>query len=71
MSRQPNEPKKVREPHDARLKELFGNKDAFISFLKDCVRAEWADSIDWDSLKRNKNSFILQDFKKQEADIVY
>ena len=24
-------------PHDTKLKELFGNKEAFISFLRDCV----------------------------------
>jgi len=62
---------KTNDPHDVRLKELFGNKDAFISLLKDCVKAEWINDIDTDSLKLSNHSFILQDFKKKEADIVY
>ena len=58
-------------PHDTRLSELFGNKEAFISFLKDCVKADWIDDLDEDSLKRSPKSFVLQDFKKKEADVVY
>jgi len=53
---------KTNDPHDVRLKELFGNKDAFISLLKDCVKAEWINDIDTDSLKYCiilKNIFIL------------
>ena len=65
------EPQDVYEPHDVMLKELFGNKDAFVSFLKDCVKADWADEIDLDSLRKSETKFILQDFRKKEADIVY
>ena len=71
MGNQPKEPQKVKKPHDIRLKELFGNKGAFISLLKDCVKAEWADRLDRDSLRRSETSFILQDYKGKEADIVY
>ena len=63
--------KKTDDPHDKRLKELFGNKEAFISFLKDCVKADWIDDLDEDSLKPSNHSFILQDFRKKEADVVY
>ena len=63
--------RKINEPHDVRLKELFWNKEAFFSLLKDCVKAEWVADLDVDSLKRSETSFILQDFKKKEADIVY
>ena len=63
--------KKTDDPHDKRLKELFGNKEAFISFLKDCVKADWINDLDEDSLKPSNHSFILQDFKKREADVVY
>ena len=65
------EPQDVYEPHDVRLKELFGNKDAFVSFLKDCVKADWADDIDLDSLRKSETTFILQDFRKKEADVIY
>ena len=65
MSGQPN------NPHDVRLTELFENQDAFISLLKDCVKADWIDDLDTDSLKRSNTSFILQDFAEKEADIIY
>ena len=63
--------RRTNEPHDIRLKELFWNKDAFISLLRDCVKADWVDALDVGSLRRSPTSFILQDFKKKEADIVY
>ena len=62
---------RVKNPHDTRLKELFKNKAAFVSLLKDCVKADWFESLDVDSLRRNDTSFILPDFKKKEADIIY
>ena len=71
MSTKSSKPPDVQNPHDTRLKELFRNKEAFISLLKDCVKPEWVDSLDIDSLKRSDTSFILQDFKKKEADIIY
>jgi len=66
-----NDSDKTNDPHDVRLKELFKNKDAFISLLKDCVKADWVNDLDTDSLKLSNHSFILQDFKKKEADVVY
>ena len=63
--------KKTNDPHDKRLKELFRNKDAFISLLKDCVKADWINDLDEGSLQLSNHSFILQDFKKKEADVVY
>lgn len=71
MGSQTNEPKEVDKPHNARLKELYGNKEAFLSLLKDCVKPDWIDSLDEDSLRRSNTSFILQDFRKKEADIIY
>ena len=62
---------KTDKPHDTRLKELFGNKEAFMSFLKDCVKPEWIDDLDESSLKRSPKTYILQDFRKKEADLVY
>ena len=62
---------KTDDPHDKRLKELFGNKEAFISFLKDCVKADWMNDLDEHSLKPSNHSFILQDFKKKKADVIY
>ena len=62
---------KPQNPHDVRLTELFENKEAFVSLLKDCVKADWLDDLDIDSLRRSENSFILQDFSEKEADVIY
>jgi hypothetical protein len=62
---------KTNDPHDTRLKELFGNREAFISFLKDCIKADWINDLDEDSVKRSPKSFILPDFRRKEADVVY
>jgi len=62
---------KTNDPHDTRLRELFGNKEAFISFLKDCVKPDWIDDLDEISLRRSPKEYILQDFKKKSADVVY
>ena len=71
MRNGPSQPRRVNDPHNTRLLELFRNKGAFISFLEDCVKAEWVSDLDRDSLKRSNTSFILQDFRKKEADVVY
>ena len=59
------------DPRDTRLSELFGNKEAFISFLRDCVKPEWIDDLDDGSLRRSPKQYVLQDFKKKAADVVY
>ena len=71
MGGQNTQSQQVKNPHDTRQKELFRNKDAFVSLLKDCVNPEWIDNLDINSIKQSETSFILQDFKKKEADIVY
>jgi hypothetical protein len=62
---------KTDSPHDTRLTELFGNKEAFVSFLKDCVKAPWIEELDEGSLRRSPKSYVLQDLKKKRADVVY
>ena len=71
MSDQSEKPRGAANPHDTRLKELFSNKEAFISLLKDCLKADWFGDLDTDSLKKSETTFILQDFRKKEADVVY
>jgi hypothetical protein len=62
---------KTDKPHDTRMSELFGNREAFISFIKDCVKPKWADEIDEESVKPCETEYVLQDFKKKRADCVY
>lgn len=71
MSDQNNYGQDVDKPHDTRLKELFRNKGAFVSLLRDCVKPSWADDLDEGSLRRSEDSFILPDFRQKEADVVY
>ena len=64
-------PKKADNPHDKRFKELFANKKSFLSLLRDCIKDDWVNRLDGDSLIKSGKSFILQDFSELEADIVY
>jgi hypothetical protein len=66
-----NASEKTNDPHNTRMTELFGNKEAFISFLKDCVKAPWINELDEENLRRSPKEYVLQDFKKKAADIVY
>lgn len=58
-------------PHDKRLRELFHNKKAFVSLLKDCVREPWIDDLDIDSLQRKDTGFMTTDFEKREVDVLW
>ena len=62
---------KIHQPHDKRFKILLSNPKRFLDFLKDCVNMPWVGHLDKNTLKKSENSFILQDFKEKEADIVY
>jgi len=41
--------RKTNDPHDVRMKLVFGNKEAFLSLLADCVKAEWIGDLDTES----------------------
>ena len=66
-----NDEKTTDNPHDTRMKELFHDRKAFISLLKDLVKADWMSDVDESSLKRSPNTYILPDFSDKEADVVY
>ena len=52
-------------PHDVRLKELF-NKDVLISLLKDCVKADWINDLDTDSLKKARTVLYYRISQKEK-----
>jgi len=60
-----------RKPHDKRNKEVFRNKKAFLSLLKDHINEPWTKDLNEDSLRLSNKTFILQDFSEKEADVVY
>ncbi|MGB9661169.1 MAG: Rpn family recombination-promoting nuclease/putative transposase [Moorellaceae bacterium] len=50
---------------------MLANKKIFLELLKTFVREDWVKTIDENSLILVNKSYILQDFKEKEADIVY
>jgi hypothetical protein len=57
--------------HDKGYKYLLSVKRVFIQLLKSFVGQDWVNNIDEDSVERIDKSFILQDFKGKESDLVY
>ena len=66
-----NEHDKVKNKHDKGYKYLLSVKRVFMQLLRSFVDKSWVSSIDEDSAEYINKSFILQDFKGKEADIVY
>ena len=62
---------RIHHPHDKKFKILLSNPKRFLNFLKDCVDMPWVEHLDENMLRKSEKSFILQDFKEKEADIVY
>ena len=67
----PDEQEAVHMPHDTGYKYLLASKKAFIQLIKSFVKAGWTSQVDEANLVRVDKSFILQDFKYKEADLVY
>lgn len=57
--------------HDTGYKYLLSNEAIFLQLLRSFVREKWVQDIDEESIIRMPNSFILPDFRHQEADLVY
>ena len=57
--------------HDKGYKYLLSVKRVFLQLLRSFVRQGWVDKIDESDIIRVDKSFILQDFKDKEADLVY
>lgn len=56
---------------DKGYKKLFANKEMFLEFLQTFVNEEWVRDINEEDLIRIDKEFVLQDYRKKEADIVY
>jgi predicted transposase YdaD len=57
--------------HDKGYKYLLSVKKVFLELLRCFVKQGWTDKIDESNLVKVDKSFILQDFKDKEADLVY
>jgi hypothetical protein len=62
---------RLNNEHDLGYKSLLSHKKTFMEFLKDFVKKDWVKEIEEDNLVLIDKEFILDDFKEEEADIVY
>ncbi|QEK13138.1 Rpn family recombination-promoting nuclease/putative transposase [Crassaminicella thermophila] len=63
--------KKLYNEHDLGYKHILSHKKNFIDFLRSFVKKEWVDLIEEENLILIDKEFIQEDFKEEEADIVY
>lgn len=57
--------------HDHSYKRLFSHKEMIRDLLVGFVREDWVQSLDWDSLETVKGSFVTDDFREREDDIIW
>ncbi len=57
--------------HDTGYKYLLSVKRVFVQLLRSFVRQSWVNNIDEDNVENINKSFILNDFKGKEADLLY
>lgn len=63
--------KNINNEHDLGYKSILSQKKNFIDFLRNFVKKDWANSVKEENLILIDKEFILDDFKEEEADIVY
>ena len=63
--------RKVNKEHDLGYKHLLTHKKTFVELLKSFVKESWANDIDESQVVLINKSYVLQDFKEKESDIVY
>ena len=71
MMDMPEKPEQVHMPHDTGYRYLLGSKKTFLQLIRSFTAQGWADQVDEAGLELINRSFVLQDFKDKEADIVY
>jgi predicted transposase/invertase (TIGR01784 family) len=62
---------KVNNEHDVGYKYLLSSKKIFLQLLESFVHENWVNQLDASSIEKMDKSYILQDFKQKEADLVY
>ncbi|MFD0715950.1 Rpn family recombination-promoting nuclease/putative transposase [Paenibacillus sp. GCM10027626] len=61
----------IHQRHDTSYRFLLSSKKLFVELLRSFVHKGWVDRIDETSVEEIPHTFVLQDFKRQEADLVY
>jgi len=57
--------------HDHSYKRLFSHREMVRDLLVQFVREDWVRQVDLDSLETVKGSFVTDDFREREDDIVW
>lgn len=63
--------KAIHDKHDRGYKFLLSSRRIFLQLLNTFVKQGWVEEIDEENMMLVNKSFILQDFKDKEADLVY
>lgn len=61
----------IHQRHDTSYRFLLSSKKLFVELLRSFVHKGWVNSIDETNVEEIPHSFVLQDFKRKEADLVY
>lgn len=61
----------VHQRHDTSYRFLLSSKKLFVELLRSFIHKGWVERIDETNVEEITHSFILQDFKRKEADLVY
>ncbi|MCY6356158.1 Rpn family recombination-promoting nuclease/putative transposase [Clostridium sp. ZS2-4] len=61
----------INNEHDLGYKSILSNKKNFIEFMRSFVKKDWVDVINEDNIVLIDKEFILEDFKAEEADLIY
>lgn len=61
----------IHNPHDALVRAVLGDVAAAISFLQTHLPQEVIQALNWSTLKRLEGSFIDEDLRGSEADLLY
>jgi predicted transposase/invertase (TIGR01784 family) len=67
-----DEQQKTMHPrHDTSYRFLLSSKKLFVELLRSFVHRGWVKAIDETNVQEIPHSFVLQDFRRKEADLVY
>ncbi|MFA5537511.1 MAG: Rpn family recombination-promoting nuclease/putative transposase, partial [Bacillota bacterium] len=68
---QPEDYRAIHNRHDKGYKYLLSSKTTFIQLLQTFTKLEWTENIKEEDILLVDKSFILQDFRDKEADLIY
>jgi hypothetical protein len=61
----------VYRPHDALFRGVFGEPERAAELLRGALPQPLAEAIDWSSLQRQDGTFVDEDLKGQQADLLF